>query len=224
MKKQFRYLLLVFFFLFSACIFAQKDSINFINEFGVSVNQNNLFLADDGVSYGYSISAYHTNSAKKLVSFAYGVELNSTNIKGSYIRLNRWYSYRDFSFSIYSLSAPLLLRFGFKPVKNNFIFFGETGVRLDYKLYSYLKSTTEFVSYSSVPSSSSTSSGRTNELKPFSIIPSIGLGVAYRLHKLDLILKVDCRISSLTYRPSTNYEFGSIGFSNLSLQVRFNHK
>lgn len=222
MRTLIRLILILIFIQLPFLSVAQKKSFYLPNEFGLSVNQTGLFLAD-GNAYGFSLTAYHSGPDNKRVSWVYGIELNSINIYTNYIRLDRWYSYQDLFISSYSASIPLLIRIGFTSDKNKLKLFGESGVRFDYKIWTHQKALYDFYSYTeSVPSSSSYVEGPADKTTtPFTILPSVGAGLSFGLNKLDLILKTDYRLGELLYKPRN---LRLIGYLNLSFQLRFNRK
>lgn len=225
MKTPLRYMLILVLIQLPLFLVAQKKSFHLVNEFGIS---GNLAGIDNftGSSFGYSISLYHSGSEKKHISWVYGIEFNSTNIYQNSIRLNRWYWYNDTFISTKSVSLPLLIRVGITPNKNKLKLFGETGVRLDCKIWTHMKGTSDFSSGSpdvAPPTSNYFDESADKTTKAFSVLPSVGLGLSYRLSKVDLILKTDYRFGSgfILYfsRP-----VGDVSFYNLSLQLRLNHK
>jgi hypothetical protein len=225
MKTHLRFVFILLLFQYPVMLIAQKDSISFINEFGISVNQTGISTAD-GNGYGYSFSVLHSGSEKKHVSWLYGIEFNSANIYTDYIRLNRWYSYSNLSISVQSISIPLLIRVGFTSDKNKLKLFGEGGVRFDYKIWTHMKGTYDFDSgYPDVAPPTSTSiEGYADKITtPFTILPSVGFGISYRLNKVNLILKTDYRFG-FGFLIFNSWDIGDVNFFNLSFQVRLNGK
>ena len=225
MRTPLRHLLILVFLQLAFNLIAQKDNVLLINEFGISVNQTGLF-GDEGNAYGYSLSAYHTGSEKKHLSWVYGVEFNSTNIYINSFRFNRWYWDNNMSISTNSVSIPLLIRVGITPDKNKLKLFGEAGVRLDYKIWTHMKGITDFNSgYPDIapPTSTYFEGPADKTTTACTVLPSVGLGVSYRLNKVDIILKTDYRLG-FGFILFNSYTRGDVGFLNISLQVRLNHK
>ncbi len=107
---------------------AQNNKKFFFDEVDVSVNRT--FLNDNNTTnkYGFGIGIFHSWFYPKKFNLTFGFEYNKTNQKKDCISAGRFSHYEDITYTINTISFPLLIRINFG--KNIRLFF-ETGASLD---------------------------------------------------------------------------------------------
>jgi hypothetical protein len=220
--------IVILLFIFPLFGLAQKDSILFkFNEYGVSIN---YFHLNQDYSYGktgYGLFAYHSGDENKRINIVYGFEFNHVNFHLDNIWGGRFYNYSDVNITCNSLSFPILIRAG---CGNHFRFFIETGLKIDFRIWSNLQA----MLYSSAPNSNNQQVYSTSEIDesahiagdhPLDCMPSFGLGVSCKLNKISLILKTDySKGLSYFFKNNPNNDLIYNRYINFSIGLKINQK
>lgn len=190
---------LLFSALFVLQLQAQKDTLIFFNEFSGSVNQTVLNNDNNSESrLGFGFGAYLSGKSDKMFNLVVGFEYNGTKQFRKSVYGGRFSNSTDVTYSIRSISVPVLLRLN---IGNNIKFFFETGIFLDIISGARKKGTNYIYIFDQnwhyAIKKSSFNEGA--KIGSYNVGPSCGIGLKFPVSKHELIIKADYKLGILSW-------------------------
>lgn len=187
-------------------ITSEDSSADWINEYSVSVNNNDIASYSNKLNKtGIGFGLYHNSKEIKGFSSNLGFEINHTNYYGGLVtsRTMNWYSHMDVSMT--ALTIPFSLRYH---IGKRFRIFPEAGVFVEFNSRARGEGQSYSVTGNQIPYTTTVSNfNETVALKKINYGVTAGVGVLVPIGKNHILLKAEYRYGQLELTTG-NYRMG----------------